>query len=595
MNPFVDYLNSMNNASGDTIAALAESQVGSPYFKKIQIERNLGKYLSERIRSGEKIAVVLTGHAGDGKTGILVQVLQNLGFLDENSSLEPEKEYDNGIIKLYAVKDMSELSEGNQIAFCRKALYSPKNEKSSIIISNTGPLLKCLELIREEQCKAQGVAFDESEKTRLQADLLEQLDKNKNELIHIGDCHFLMINMARVDNVNFAREILNKLIQAELWESCENCPKCGKCPIYFNVVQIRKYQNRVISAVEAFYRYLYENDKRMTVRQILSQLSFALTGNLTCGDIKASYNDSAKFKYLFPNLFFGYKGIEEIDNADQIQGIAYARELKLDAKGLDADYKLFVIGDFSDIPTDIEKLVSEQHKLFAKRHLNIDDKDSEFNASDFEYRRAIRRVYIFFGRADSDIQTMKYLPLYDELYGVGYNAYMRIQNGEASGKVINELRNTITDALYLEMTGTSSKMARDIPLTIKRNDDYFQSVMITTGSIRKTNFKIKGAAFKESAFEDSSLKYEVELQLSSDLSFKLSLPMAIYFGEIANGMISTISNPSLTHGLSKLKAMLKKLSEEEINEGEISVIVNNTDKPIELKITVENNLLIEDN
>lgn len=343
MNSFVDYLNSMNNASGDTIAALAESQVSSPYFKKIQIERNLGKYLSERIRSGEKIAVVLTGHAGDGKTGILVQVLQNLGFLDENSSLEPEKEYDNGIIKLYAVKDMSELSEDNQIAFCRKALYSPRSEKSSIIISNTGPLLKCLELIREEQCKAQGIAFDESEKIRLQADLLEQLDKNNNELIHIGDCHFLMINMARVDNVNFAREILNKLIQAELWRSCENCPKCGKCPIYFNVVQIRKYQNRVISAVEAFYRYLYENDKRMTIRQILSQLSFALTGNLTCSDIKVSYKDSARFKYLFSNLFFGYKGIEEIDNADQIQGIAYARELKLDAKGLDADYNLFVI------------------------------------------------------------------------------------------------------------------------------------------------------------------------------------------------------------------------------------------------------------
>ena len=58
---------------------------------------------------------------------------------------------------------------------------------------------------------------------------------------------------------------------------------------------------------------------------------------------------------------------------------------------------------------------------------------------------------------------------------------------------------------------------------------------------------------------------------------------------------STISNPSLTHGLSKLKAMLKKLSEEEADEGEISVIVNNTDKPVELKIIVEDNLVIEDN
>ena len=594
MNLFVDYLNSMNNASGDTIAALAESQVNSPYFKKIQIERNLGKYLSERIRSGENLAVVLTGHAGDGKTSILVQILQDLGFLDENASLEPEKEYDNGTIKLYAVKDMSELPEDKQIEFCHKALNAPNNNKSSIIISNTGPLLKCLELIREEQCKAQGIAFDESEKISLQTRLLDQLDENKNKMISVGECQFLMINMARVDNVSFAREIMNKLISSELWKDCENCPKCIKCPIYFNVIQIRKYQERVTSAVEAFYRYLYENDKRMTIRQILSQLSFAMTGNLTCSEIKASYKDYVKFKYLFSNLFFGYKGIEEIDNADQIRGIAYAKELKLDNKGLDVDYKLFVTGDFSDIPSDVGKLVNEQNKLFAKRHLNIDDKDNEFNTSDFEYRKSIRRVYIFFGNPQTDIQANKFLPLYDELFGIGYNAYIRIQNGEASSKLFNELRNTITDALYLEMTGTSSKMARDIPLTIKRNDDYFQSVMITTGSFKKTNFKVKGT-LKGNDFEDINTKHDVELLLGTDFSFKLSLPMVIYFGEIANGMISTISNPSLTHGLSKLKAMLKKISEDEADEGEISVIVNNTDKPIELKIIIEDNLLIEDN
>ena len=594
MNSFVDYLNSMNNASSDTIAALAESQVNSPFFRKIQIERNLGKYLSNRISSGEHLSVVLTGHAGDGKTSILVQILQDLGFLDDNSLLEPEKEYDNGSISLYAVKDMSELPENKQIAFCRKALDAPKNGKSSIIISNTGPLLKCLELIREEQCKAQGISFDESEKIALQTQLLDQLDENKNEIISVGDCQFLMINMARVDNVSFAREIMNKLLADDLWKECETCPKCSKCPIYFNVVQIRKYQDRVTSAVEAFYRYLYENDKRMTIRQILSQLSFALTGNLTCNEIKASFKDSVKFRYLFSNLFFGYKGIEEMDNADQIQGIAYAKELKLDTRGLDVDYKLFVTGDFSDIPSDIGKLVSEQHRMFAKRHLNIDDKDNEFNTNDFEYRRAIRRVFIFFGDPKNNPQDNKYLPLYDELFGVGYNTYIRIQNGEVSSKLINDLRSTITDALYLEMTGTSSKMARDIPLTIKRNDDYFQSVMITTGSFKKTNFKVKGTPFSTD-FEDSSSKQEVDLQLGSDITFKLSLPMVIYFGEIANGMISTISNPSLTHGLSKLKAMLKKLSEDEADEGEISVIVNNTDKPIELKIIVEDNLVIEDN
>ena len=593
MNRFVDYLNSMNNASSDTIAALAEAQFNSPFFKKIQIERNLGKYLSDRILTGEHLAIVLTGHAGDGKTSILVQILQNLGLLDESSSLEPEFDYDSGSIKLYAVKDMSELSENKQITFCRKALDAPQDSKSSIIISNTGPLLKCLELIREEQCKIQGIAFDENEKISLQTKLLDQLDSNKNEMISVGDRQFLMINMARVDNVSFAKEIISKLLSENLWSGCASCPNCNKCPIYFNIFQIRKYQSRVTSAVEAFYRYLYENDKRMTIRQILSQLSFALTGNLTSKDISAIYKDSGKFKYLFSNLFFGYGGIEEIENADQIQGIAYAKELKLDTKGLDVDYKLFVTGDFSDFPPDIEKLISKQHKLFAMRHLNIDDRGNEFNADDFKYRRAIRRAFIFFGNSQNDNQNNKYLPLYDELFGIGFNSYIRIQNNEADSKLLNSLRNTITDALYLEMTGTSSKMVRNIPLTIKRSDDYFQSVMITTGNFKKSSFKVNGTP-AETVFEDTHAKHAVELQFGSD-SFMLALPMVTYFGEIANGMISTISNPSLTHGLSKLKALLKKLSEEENDNDEITVIVNNTDKPIELKIIVDDNLLIEDN
>ena len=135
-------------------------------------------------------------------------------------------------------------------------------------------------------------------------------------------------------------------------------------------------------------------------------------------------------------------------------------------------------------------------------------------------------------------------------------------------------------------------MARNIPLTIKRSDDYFQSVMITTGNFKKSNFKVNGTP-AETVFEDTNAKHAVKLQFGSD-SFKLSLPMVTYFEEIANGMISTISNPSLTHGLSKLKALLKKLSEEADND-EITVIVNNTDKPIELKIIVDDNLLIEDN
>ena len=169
MNGFVNYLNSMNNANSDTAEALAESQVLSAYYEKIQIKRKLGSYIAGRIRNHENITVVLTGHAGDGKTSILVQVLRELDLLPPNTPLEDEKYYSKNGIDLYAVKDMSELPENKQIEFCRNALEAPKNNQSAVVISNTGPLLKCLETLYREQHDGE---FDENMRNRFQSMLL---------------------------------------------------------------------------------------------------------------------------------------------------------------------------------------------------------------------------------------------------------------------------------------------------------------------------------------------------------------------------------------------------------------------------------------
>ena len=91
-NTFVSYLNSMNNAGSDTVSALAEAQVLNKYYSQIKIERKLGRYISDRIRSGEKEVYILTGHAGDGKTSILVQVLRDLDMLAPMEEIDVEKE-----------------------------------------------------------------------------------------------------------------------------------------------------------------------------------------------------------------------------------------------------------------------------------------------------------------------------------------------------------------------------------------------------------------------------------------------------------------------------------------------------------------------
>ena len=586
MNGFVDYLNSMNNANSDTAEALAESQVLSAYYEKIQIKRKLGSYIADRIRNHENIMVVLTGHAGDGKTSILVQILRELGLLPPNTSLEDEKYYSKDDINLYAVKDMSELTEKKQIEFCRKALEAPKNNQSAVVISNTGPLLKCLETLYREQRDGE---FDENVRNHFQSVLLSQLDSNINKMTDFGDYQFLMINMARVDNVYFAESVLKRIISDDMWKPCDNCPKKDICHICFNVRQIKKHFDNVAAFIKAFYRYLYENDIRMTIRQMLSQLCFAVTGNHSCGDIKETSSDTVLFKYLFSNLFFGYCGYEELDNAEQIQGIAYAKNTGIDSKGLTCDYKLFVTGNLKTFPSEIKALMENQQKKFSIRHINTDEEDI-FNELDREYRKAIRRAYIIWGQ-DYSQTYLDESPLFDELFGAGFNDYRRLQQNKANHALIKRIEKTITDALYIEMTGTFSRQFKDIPLTIKRNDDSFQSVMLTKGSLKKSDLKIC-TKNEMNEFEDISEKNEVYLRICNRDEFLINLPMLTYFREIADGVISTMADPALTHGISKLKTLLQKNSSSE--DDVISVIVNQTDESKELKLFMdEGKLYIE--
>lgn len=94
MNDFINYLNSTNNVGGNSTGSLAETQVKSSYYDSVKVDRKLGAYITDCVESGNHKAFILTGHAGDGKTSILVQVLKSLGRLQDREGLFVQKEYD---------------------------------------------------------------------------------------------------------------------------------------------------------------------------------------------------------------------------------------------------------------------------------------------------------------------------------------------------------------------------------------------------------------------------------------------------------------------------------------------------------------------
>ena len=95
MNEFINYLNSTNNVGGNSTGSLAESQVKSSFYDSVKVDRKLGTYITDCVTSGNHQAFILTGHAGDGKTSILVQVLKTLGYLQPGAGLRVEEEFAN--------------------------------------------------------------------------------------------------------------------------------------------------------------------------------------------------------------------------------------------------------------------------------------------------------------------------------------------------------------------------------------------------------------------------------------------------------------------------------------------------------------------
>ncbi|NLB81756.1 MAG: hypothetical protein GX800_09165, partial [Clostridiaceae bacterium] len=230
MNVFVNYLNSIHNIGGDSTGSLAEKQVKSPFFDMVKVDRKLGTYIANGITAQNHQAFILTGHAGDGKTSILVQVLKALNRLKENEELKAQNEYAD----FYYVKDMSEISEEQQADALRKALESPARNQTSLLISNTGPLLQAFTGLVEAKRKEEEKTFNDSDRMELQSKLLLQLDQNNNAPLSIEGYNFVLVNIARVDNVAFSTQILKKILDEGLWGECQDCVKKDCCPIKNN-------------------------------------------------------------------------------------------------------------------------------------------------------------------------------------------------------------------------------------------------------------------------------------------------------------------------------------------------------------------------
>ena len=139
---------------------------------------------------------------------------------------------------------------------------------------------------------------------------------------------------------------------------------------------------------------------------------------------------------------------------------------------------------------------------------------------------------------------------------------------------------------------TADGATSEIPITLNKTFGLTQNVQLVTGAIPTRKISLIQMETKDSVFDEIYKRYELRLKVAKQiLDTAISLPMLDYFEELRNGVISTIIDPQLSHGVESLKAQLaKEYNDEDDDFIEMIVLRNNDSVDYRLEITEDNKI-----
>jgi hypothetical protein len=342
-NNFIFYLNSLHNLTAGGANALAESQATNPFFAEIYEPFPIVKKIIDLLSSEKDRVIILTGHAGDGKSTIALDVFKFYKKLDIKKPLNKPLAKWEKIDNINILKDMSESSSANR----QKYLFEAFEENGNwLIVSNTGPLLNSL----IEYGKSINIKQD------IESQILDVLDRPfslniKHHSINLFNKELIILNLTRIDNVHIGAKILTRLIQHSAWSGCSNCEYKSVCPIQRNRNALIESGSVAEERVRWIYHRLHAYEQRLTLRQIVAHLAFSITGNTDCSDVhqhtlpnqtqEDQQSHQALGKIIFSETFFGFQAGKPYEPAERLRAIALIRRSTFGAPiGVDFERKL---------------------------------------------------------------------------------------------------------------------------------------------------------------------------------------------------------------------------------------------------------------
>lgn len=551
---YISYLNSLHNYNAQNSNAYGEKNVCSEFFQEVAVKVGLCSYIEMQFLNEEPHVLILTGHAGDGKTSIMYQVLKdfNINFNVEEKITEiflPEGK------KCRCIKDYSELSDTEKLVALKECVELPQKGEFVFMVANTGPLINTF-----------GELFPERERENAKISLIDAMDENAGVVKDINGYKINVINVAAIDNTSFASAFVENIIKDDLWSTCTACDKHEYCYILRNRNLITQNKQRVLEFIEEHYIWLIEHGTRLTIRSMTEQLAYMLTGGMNCDEVVPEELN----KYLFFNLFFGYIGLKNNERANSIIAVKEAKECAYDKKRLRADEELLINCDYKISFGD------EMNTVLAESYKN----DGQVSG----WTEFVRRAYIF-----ANIETDKDKKSRDseDIFSKQFEKYLGLRKGKITPSKSDT--NLIIDALSMMYMGKiADSDTKEIPITLSKTSGLTQNVQLITGSISARRMNLVQQKTRDSVFDEEHQRYELRLKVEKVvLNTNISLPMLNYFEELRNGIIATNIDPQLSHGVESLKAQLAKECNDEEDDEQFEMIILKNDGVKNCKLELE--------
>ncbi|WP_230657550.1 hypothetical protein [Psychrobacter sp. I-STPA10] len=543
----INYINSLHNINASGTNTLAESQINSAYFKDIYHPFPIVASLQTLIGANNNTIIILTGHAGDGKSTIAFELLRELGEGRYSQNYQFKKYEYLETHDLHVLKDMSELSLEDRKQWLDKAFGSTGNW---VIVSNTGPLLTSIaDALKDTNWSADFQEHEIESKILgyLDTDIAQDYDLSNLKLPSANGKDLYIVNIAKLDNIDIAIKIFKKIIGHSEWDKI--IKSYPNDPITLNYLTIKHNYEQVEESIRLTYLYLLNYEKRMTLRQMLAHLSASITAGKNLSEVDNSLLGKAQpdRPLLFSDTFFGYIGDEIWHEAKDTKVMSLISKIhaggytSLEIENLIADKENFAC-------------VSEPLKGIIYSYI---DKD---NLSEFHKEKTLlRRILFIYGINTQGFESAKSLFL-------GSSSIHKFNKWQLDPSSFNaekkHLKRACDKALNLFYSG--SEDPKYINITLKRSDSsIFQIAQLMICSIPKSALRVDYDNQKKLPF--------LYLKSNKNIRLDLSLPLLDYIENIVSGDISESLNPIYKTQLERFKLSLIE-SEQDVDNEEITLV-----------------------